>query len=534
MGIFISVQITIECVAVAVLFACAFSATYVRILGILQSFGYSGAKLFGWAGKKNNALVLRETLLFMLCALSYAVVALCFSFAGRWAAVAALAAYALFFILYAAADKKKAVRSPAVFTPRLKRLYVVLFFITAVVAYLCVTLLNFADCLCGNTVFEILRYLPLSAFPLLSLPLAALANLAAKLYETPHNNSLIRRARAKLAQRGEGLTVVGITGSYGKTSVKHILAALLSKKYRVLSTPRSHNTPLGLALTLNNNNLGDYDVLIAEMGARHVGDIAELCKICPPDYALITGVCPQHLESFGTVENIISAKGEILSAVKNCAFIAPACFEDFARFPCQKEAAACASDVECTQNGTDFTLTLGGERRRVHTKLLGEHSAGNIALAARLAFELGLSLDDIAAAVGELGFVEHRLQLIESGGIYILDDGYNSNVRGAEEALKVLRMFGGKKTVVTPGLVELGVLEESENYRLGKELVGLDRVILVGDTLITPVKEGYLKNGGNPALLQTAPSLPAAEELLKGLLQSGDCVLFLNDLPDIY
>ncbi len=535
MGIFISAQVTAECIVAAILFACAFSATYIRPLGILQSFGYSGKKLFGWARKKNNQMFPRQTLLFMLCALSYSAIALCFSFAGRWSAVAALAAYLLFFILYAVADKKKALRSPASFTPRLKRLYVVLFFITAVCTYAAITLLNFADVLLGNAIFSYLRYLPLSLFPLLTLPLAAFANLIAKVYEVPHNKSFVKKAKAALEERKKSpFTVIGITGSYGKTSVKQILAAILSKKYRVLSTPRSHNTPMGLALSLNSNNLEDYDIFIAEMGARHNGDIAELCAICPPDYSVITGVCPQHLQSFGSIENIIAAKGEILSATKKRAFIAPDCFKKFGGCPCEKSPADCVTDIDSDCAGTAFTLTLGGEKLRVRTKLLGEHSAENIALAAMVAFELGMTPAEIARAAEGLEYIEHRLQLIKSGGVNILDDGYNSNVKGAAEALKVLRTFGGQKIAVTPGLVELGVLEESENYALGGELVGLDFVILVGDTLVAPVKEGYLKGGGDPAKLKVAPTLFAAEELLKGVINSGDTVLFLNDLPDIY
>lgn len=537
MGIFISVQTTIECVVAAVLFSAAFSATYVKLLGILQGFGYSGRKLFGWAGKKNNAIVPREVLLFMLCALSYAVIALCFSFAGKWAATAALSAYILFFVLYVFADKKKALRSPVAFTPRLKRLYVLLFFITAVLAYLFVTLLNFADCVLGNNIFNLLRYLPLAVFPLLSLPLTAFANLLAKIYEVPRNKSFVRKAGTKLKERvasGSPFTVVGITGSYGKTSVKHILAAILAKKYRVLSTPRSHNTPLGLALSLNSNDLNNYDIFIAEMGARHRGDIAELCELCPPDYSVITGICPQHLESFGSVENIISAKGEILTATKNVAVVAPDCFGYFENYLCNKIVADCVSDITCTCGGVSFDLILGEERRRVKTELLGEHSAYNIGIAARLAYELGMDIDEIAAAIEELGFVEHRLQLIRSGGVNILDDGYNSNVKGAAEALKVLRTFGGAKIAVTPGLVELGILEESENYELGQQLAGLDRVILVGDTLVAPVKKGYMDNGGDPAKIEIVPSLFAAQERLKEILSSGDTVLFLNDLPDIY
>lgn len=531
MGIFISVQKTVECVVASVIFAAAFSATLFKLMGILQSCGYSGKKMFSWSAKKNNAYYKRQTLLFMLCALSSAVFALCFSFAGEYAAVVSLVPCILFFVLYVIADKR-ALRSPATPTPRFKRLYSVLFLVVAVLSYFAITLLNFADYILNDKFFNLLRYVPLSLFPLFSTPVVAFANLISKIYEVPLNKSFVSAAKKKLA--ASNLLVVGITGSYGKTSVKNILSALLSPKYRVLSTPRSHNTPLGLALTINNNDLSEFDVFIAEMGARNVGDISELCEICPPDYSLITGICPQHLESFGSDENIIRAKGEILLSTKVSAVIAADCYEKFVDFNIKKKKCECLSDVSASCDGTEFTLTLGGESQRVKTRLLGAHSAENIALAAELAFILGLNLEEICKAAEGLDFVEHRLQLIKSGGVNILDDGYNSNVKGASEALDVLRSFGGRKIAVTPGLVELGILEESENYMLGKELVGLDKVILVGETLIAPVKKGYLENGGDPDLIHTVPTLSAAQELLKGYLKKDDAVLFLNDLPDVY
>lgn len=529
---FISVEKTIECIVAALIFSAAFSATYYKLLGILQSSGYSGKRLMSWAAKKNNQALIRQSLLFMLCALSYAVVALCFSFTGEWAAVIALLPCILFFVLYTVADKKIALRVPLSATPRLKRLYVLLFFITSVCVYLAVTLLNLVDHLWQNGIFAILRYLPLALFPLLTLPLIALSNLVAKIYEVPHNNSFIKKAKSKLASAR--ITVVAVTGSYGKTSTKNFLSKILSARYRVLSTPRSHNTPLGVAKTVNDNNLEDYDILIVEMGARHVGDIGQLCEICPPDYSVITGICPQHLESFGSVENIVKAKGEILEHTKNSAVIADDCFDMFAAYPCTKYRPDCLSNVSCNCTGTEFALSFGSESLKVKCKLLGRHSAENIALAARLSYMLGLSPTEIRAAIEELDFIEHRLQLIQSNGVNILDDGYNSNVRGAAAALDVLRSFGGRKIVVTPGLVELGILEESENYALGKNLAGLDKIILVGDTLVLPVKQGYLDGGGDPEKISTVPTLAKAQEQLKSYLSAGDTVLFLNDLPDIY
>ncbi|MDE6586367.1 MAG: UDP-N-acetylmuramoyl-tripeptide--D-alanyl-D-alanine ligase [Clostridia bacterium] len=531
MGIFISIPKTIECIAVAVVFAALLSGCAYRLCGILQSLGYGNKKFFVWAKKKANVAFSRHVLLTLLCVLSTAVIGLSFSFAGEYAGIIGLAGYAIFLPLYIWADNRVALRVPLSFTPRMKRLYAVLALLTAVVTYVSVTLLNFADYVWGSAVFSSLRYVPLSLLPLLLIPLVAAANGLAKIYEVPRNRGYIKKATGKL--KNSQITVVGITGSFGKTSTKQILASMLSKKYRVLSTPRSHNTPLGLALSINSNDLNDYDIFIAEMGARHVGDIAELCELCPPKYALITGICPQHLESFGSEENIVKAKGEILSSCGE-AVITGEYIDLFKAYPCPKSTAAAVSEIECGKDGSNFSLTFDGKTVKTHTKLLGAHAVDNIALAASLCYKLGMTAEEIAGAIPEIDYIEHRLQLIKSGDVNILDDGYNSNVKGAAAAIEVLKSFDGKKIVVTPGLVELGVLEESENYALGQKLIGLDYVILVGERLVEPVKKGYIDGGGDAEKIVTVLGLPAAQEKLKEVLSSGDTVLFLNDLPDVY
>lgn len=529
--LFISVPKTIECVVYTVIFTLLFCGCFYRLSGILQSAGYSCKKLFGWAAKKGNLTFGKHVLLAMLCALSSAVISLCFSFAGEWSAVCGLAAFVIFFPLFIWADNRVALRIPVTFTPRLKRLTAVLVVIIAALVYVFVCLLNFADFVWGNSVFTILRYVPLAVFPLLMLPLLSLANLIAKIYEAPHNRGFVKKAKRKL--ENSPVKIIGITGSYGKTSTKVILSSILSEKFRVLSTPRSHNTPMGLALTINSNDLESYDIFIAEMGARHLGDIAELCEFCPPDTAVITGICLQHLESFGTLENIVKAKGEILSGAGK-AVIADDCVELFQAYPCTKYIPDCVSDVKCGCDGSTFTLTFDGESVASSTKLLGAHAVSNISLAAEVAHLFGMSAEEIASAVEKLDYIEHRLQLIKSGGVNILDDGYNSNVKGAAAALEVLKSFSGGKIVVTPGLVELGLLEEKENYALGEKLAGFDKVILVGETLVKPVHNGYIAAGGDAQKICIVPTLSSAQEELKGCLHDGDTVLFLNDLPDVY
>lgn len=532
MGIFVSVPKTIECVLTAVLLAFLLCFAAYKPLGVLQSSGYSGKKFCKWLRKKGNMAFERFVLLALMCLLSSAVVGLCFSFTDEWAAVISLAPFIIFFVVYIWADKKVALRASVARTPRFMRLYAVLLTVCLIISYILVTLLNFADCVWGNPVFTYLRYCALAVLPVLLVPIMLLANCIAKIYEVPHNAKFVRLAKEKLAK--SDIKVIAITGSYGKTSTKFILNAILSEKYRVLTTPRSHNTPIGIALAVNSNDLENYDVFIAEMGARHLGDISELCEICPPDLSLITGICGQHLESFGSFANVVKAKGEILSFTKSQAIIAEDCFDLFADRDCAKTRCDCVTSVRSACDGTCFKLTLGGEEREVKTKLLGRHSAYNIGLAAQAAYAVGMNIDEIAEAVGALDYIEHRLQLIKSDGVNIIDDGYNSNVKGARAALEVLGLFGGRKIVVTPGLVELGVLEDRENAELGKNLVGFDLVVLVGDTLVTSVKRGYTQNGGDAERLKIAPTLTDAQEVLKAYIKKGDTVLFLNDLPDIY
>ncbi|MGN0806663.1 MAG: Mur ligase family protein, partial [Candidatus Coproplasma sp.] len=410
--------------------------------------------------------------------------------------------------------------------------YITLFITFAVIAYIMATLLNFVQSLIGDSLFTQLKYSILSVLPLCALPVICLANLIAQIWEKPIAASYIKKAKAKL--EASKPLIIGVTGSYGKTSVKNILAAMLSQKFRVVTTPASYNTPQGIAKSVNGQTFGEDCVFIAEMGARCKGDIAKLCTICPPDYSLITGICPQHLESFKTIENVVATKAEIIPATKHICFIAADAFDYFKDIEGNIRPCECVSDVVTGEDGTEFTLTLGGESARVKTRLLGEHSAYNFGLCACLAYELGVSLNEIALAVCEVPYIEHRLQLIKSNGINIIDDGYNSNPVGAAAAVKALKAFSGKKIVVTPGLVELGVLEQEANEDLGAGLVGLDYIILVGETLVKAVEKGYKDNGGDMEKLTQVPDLNAAQEKLKVVLEKGDAVLFLNDLPSQY
>ena len=543
-----SLTATVEYVIVALACALLYALCTFKILGALQQAGYDGKKYAAWTRRKGNMVYSRYILLAFLTALAMLVFGICFSFAGMWAGYIALLPVPLFAGLYCAADKR-ALKVPLVPTARANRIYVLNILVVAVVAFALGAAGNAAAyylyVLPQNAEWEIvshLRYLPLAILPILLPVLLRFSNLLEKPFSSGKNKKYLAAAREKLHHAG--CIKIGITGSFGKTSVKNFLATILSERYRVLATPESYNTPLGIARTVADADLASYDVFIAEMGARHVGDIAELCDLVRPDHCIVTGICPQHVESFGTVERIIETKGEILAGTKKGGFAVIGKDENTDRLDVAAAGLIKVSvgehgefgafDIVSGPGGISFKLALGIVQCEAHSKLLGAHNAANIALAAAMAFKLGLSKEEILSGIEKIDYVPHRLQPYTSNGVTILDDAYNSNVVGAAAALDVLRSFAGRKIVVTPGLVELGILEEKENFELGKEMAGLDKVILVGETLVSAVKNGYLAAGGVPDAIVTVPTLEAAQELLEGELVNGDTVLFLNDLPDIY
>ena len=514
-----------------------------RSLGALQQAGYNGSKYAAWVRRKGNMVRSRGTLLAFLIALSSLVLGICFSFAGEWAAYVALFPVPLFCILFCVADRS-ALKVPLVRTARAKRILALDFFLLLLAAAALVLGANALYRLVWPQVGLVghLRYLPLAVLPLLFPEILRLANALEKPFSSAKNRRYLAAAKKKLL--AAPCVKIGITGSCGKTSVKNFLAGILGESCRVFATPASYNTPLGIAKAIEGVDLTQYDYFIAEMGARHKGDIAELCELVRPDHCIVTGICPQHLETFGTVEGIVAAKGEILRGTKPGGFAVIGQDEYTARLDpaaagLKKVAVGehgefGAFDVHCSPAGIEFKLAMGILQMPVRSRLLGAHNAQNIALAAALASKLGVEKEEIASAVAGLDFVPHRLQPLEAGGVVVLDDAYNANVRGAAAALDVLRLFGGRKFVVTPGLVELGVLEESENAALGERMVGLDRILLVGSTLVTAVRKGYLAAGGIEERVSVHPTLDAAKEALAQELMPGDTVLFLNDLPDIY
>ena len=359
--------------------------------------------------------------------------------------------------------------------------------------------------------------------------------------------------------------VIGITGSYGKTSTKYILHQILSEKFNTLMTPDSYNTPMGICKVIRGELTAEHEIFIVEMGAYKRGDIRELCNLASPQIGILTAVGPQHLERFKSIENIAKTKYELIEslppdgpAVFNCdneicAGLADKREHDgnpVRRYatesfpvgaglprPYTERAELTATNIQHTDEGLTFTIHTSVGTTEIRTQLLGRHNVSNILAATAVATECGMTLEEIQVAIANVAPVPHRLQLTASeGNVTIIDDSFNANPVGAKAALEVLtEIQGGKKVLVTPGMVELGEREYEENKRLGEHAADVcDLVILVGPRRTTPILDG-LKAAQYPnQQIIVALNLEEVKQHLATQVQAGDVVLFENDLPDNY
>jgi UDP-N-acetylmuramoyl-tripeptide--D-alanyl-D-alanine ligase len=441
-------------------------------------------------------------------------------------------------IYIAIKNQKKSIKK-LVFTARVKRL-----FIAVSVVYF-ILILIFA--LNPQTVFGRMSGSILMMISLVS-PLSAFISWAVTLpIEKLFSKYYIKDAK-RILKEHKNLKVIGITGSYGKTTTKFILTRILSEKYNVVCTPQSFNTPMGVVRTIREKLKPQTQFFVCEMGAKNVGDIKEICDIVNPDYALITSVGPQHLETFKTVGNVFKTKFELADAVEKKgekAFVNGDSTEilnrifpsDFEVYGTNEEFDFKAENIHYGKNGSEFDIVLGNEKVHLTSRLLGLHSIINIAGAAALAYKLGVEAEDIKFAVSSLKPTEHRLELKTSvAGSLLIDDAYNANPEGSLEAVRVLGSFDGmKKVIITPGLIELGEKEYACNYALGLEAADkCDIIIFVGKNRSKPMVDAVNSTEFEKENLFVASSFFEAMEIYSRFADSNTVVLIENDLPDNY
>lgn len=348
------------------------------------------------------------------------------------------------------------------------------------------------------------------------------------------------------------LRIVGITGSYGKTSTKHYLHHILSEKFDTLMTPGSFNTPMGVVRTIREHMKPYNEIFICEMGAKQKGDVKEICNIVHPEMGIVTAVGPMHLESFKTIENVQSTKFELIDALPADGLaVINNDFEYCANRPVDNVKAIRyavtnpegadyrAVDIHYTPQGTRFTVEgPDGFTLPLETRLLGECNVSDILAAVCIALALGVEPDMIRYSVASIGQVEHRLSIRRTpGGVTIIDDAFNSNPAGSRMAVDVLSHFNetGKRIIVTPGMIELGDEQYNLNRDLGRHIgENVDIAIVVGRYNRDAIAEGISAAGFPADKTHLVDTFNDAQKLLATLLAAGDTVLYENDLPDTF
>lgn len=439
-------------------------------------------------------------------------------------------AITLFAFIHSTKEKFK---TPLVYTKRVNRLFVtntILFIAIEAIAILFAG--KWANAAIGGTL-------------LLSNILMLIANIINTPIEKAINRYYYNDAK-RIIESNKNLIVIGVTGSFGKTSTKNYLAGILAEKYNILVTPGNFNTLLGVIRTIREQLRPYHQVFIVEMGAKQKNDIKEICDLVHPTIGIVTAVGEMHLETFKSIENIQDTKFELINSlpangvgvinydskyINNYKGITSKC--KIIRYAIENDADYKATVVQYGANGVSFKLN--GEQ--FNSRLLGSGNLLNILASIVVADHLEVAVNRQRNAIARLQPVEHRLSMKVANGITVLDDAYNSNPQGAKMALEVLKNFkvaeGNKRIVITPGFVEMGTRQAEANKELGKTIAeSCDYAIVVNATNREAIRQGIDEGGLDAEKYYLADSLNQAHIHLAQILKAGDVVLYENDLPD--
>lgn len=474
---------------------------------------------------------------------------------GLWIDIVCAVYLLLLILIYNLMRRTKA-KKKLVYTARVKRMLAAHVIVSAILPAVAGIVLGL-DRLSGGLVLTVsLQWI-----------LLVLTNFLMKPAEKAVGQHYINDAKRRLREMGDRLTIIGVTGSYGKTSVKFYLKTLLSAKYDVLVTPESFNTPMGVVRTIREQLRPSHEIFVCEMGARHVGDIKEICDIVHPKHGVITSIGPQHLETFFTMDNIRNTKYELADALPKGGMLflngdSEEVVKKAGEYPgailyhASADAAPggtsgndagsgadgslsgyYAKDVRVSSLGTEFIVHApDGSEETFSTRLVGGHNVINIIGAIAVANQLGIALSDLKIPVRRLEPVPHRMQLLGRGAVTIIDDAYNSNPVGSKAAVETLGLFDGIKILVTPGMVELGDKEEEYNKAFGGYAAkNCDHICLVGRKRAEPIAAGAREAGFPEDRLKIFDRLQEALDYAYSVSGEGHKFILLeNDLPDNY
>lgn len=430
-------------------------------------------------------------------------------------------------------EKKKQYIKPLVFTKRVYRQLFVSLILMTVVLYLLylrfpMYLISFASIL--------LAYVIIYPMALICLPIEYLIK---KYYENLARNIL---------KKNDNLLKIGITGSYGKTSTKNIINDIISEKYYTLITPASFNTPMGITRTIREMLKPIHQVFVCEMGADKINDISYLMDFVKPSFGVVSSIGPQHLNTFGSIDNIVKEKMKEIEMlpkegvgflnydnqyirnyqIKNKCKIITVGIEN-------KNVDYHAEDIKYSKDGSSFSVVINSDKYDFKTCLLGQHNITNLLLAIAIAIELKIDIADIVKYVQNVNQVEHRLQIKKINGFTFIDDAFNANPQGSKMALEVLKLMPGKRVIVTPGMIDLGSKQDEINYEFGKYMKDrADFVILVGEKQTMKIYEGLLASEFGKDSVIISKNINEAFDYVYANFGIEDTILLENDLPDAF
>ena len=449
--------------------------------------------------------------------------------------------YTILALVHINSEKKAQVKLELKYTARIKRLFVtqfILYLIPVIIIYF-----NFKE---ENLV---IYYLIMGLLVYLNY----IVTLVSSYINTPIEKLLALRFRIKAEKKLKSmnnLSVIGVTGSYGKTSSKNILNDVLNVKYNTFATPKNFNTPLGLIISINNYLDKFNDYLIAEMGAFKKGEIKYLCDYVKPKYGILTRIGTAHLESFGSQKNIQEGKFELIESLPDDGIgilngddelqvnykLKNKCKIVFIGID-NKDVDVKATNIKLSNAGSTFDVIFKGDKKKYkfETKLLGQANIYNILASIALGKELGLTIKQLQTGVKKVNTIEHRLELKKYYDINIIDDAYNSNPIGAKMALDVLKLMPGKRIVVTPGMIELGPKQKELNEEFGRQIASsADEVILVGKNQTKDIYNGIKSKKFSDKKIHIINDVKEAFPMMQSLKEKETYALLENDLPDIF
>ena len=387
---------------------------------------------------------------------------------------------------------------------------------------------------------------------ILILPLTWLLILLVAMITEPIE-SMVKKGYIYLAKRKlkkqPNLIKIGITGSYGKTTSKHIVHDILSTNYYCLMTPASYNTPMGITITIRKQLKPLHQVFICEMGADKVNEIGYLSKLVKPQFGVVTAVGPQHLNTFKKIENIVIEKMKLIEnlplsgvgvvnldnehirnyRIKNKCLVLSVGIVS-------KDVDFKANNIEYTPDGTTFEITTKDQVSvPFRTKLLGEHNVLNILISVALGKQLGIDWEPLQQSVASLRQVKNRLEVKQMFGFRVIDNSFNSNPISAKNSLDVLSMMPNKRFIITPGMIELGDEQSFHNKQFGLYMKGrADVVVLIGKRQTQPIMEGLKESGYDMDNVVVVDSMIKAFDVIKTQASLDDTILIENDLPDAF